>query len=133
MNLKNINKDITKNFDILDKLPYEISFINADFEYEYFNNNYIEKIFTKDSKLGEKFYAHQVMKMQKFFINIVFQLKSGKKERAGIWLKSQGKTLFVHYIAIIDDDGRFLGSLEIVEDMDFAQKYFKKIYTSKEL
>lgn len=41
-------------------------------------------------------------------------------------MDKNGKTFLVTYMAVRDGEGNYLGTMELVQDMEFAKEYFTK-------
>lgn len=102
---------------ILNSLPLEITFIDAEEKLKYYNNGPDEKIFmrTKNAINGQAENCHPA-KSVKIMKQLVADLKSGKKDVETLWYEELGKFVVVTYCAVRDDDGVFLGTLEYVQD-----------------
>ena len=40
-------------------------------------------------------------------------------------MNKNGTTFLVKYMAVRDKNGKYLGTMELVQDMEFARKYFE--------
>ena len=43
-------------------------------------------------------------------------------------MDKNGRTMLVTYMAVRDKSGKYLGTMELVQDMEFAKEYFQKYY-----
>ena len=107
---------------ILDHLPLEITFVNKDDIFQYYNNSVPAKemIFKRmPSQIGRNVeLCHPPRVLDK--VKQVFEvLKSGQKDKVTMWFKSQkkGKFVYVTYAAVRDQAGEFQGVLEYVQDI----------------
>ena len=41
-------------------------------------------------------------------------------------MNKNGKDMLIKYMAVRDKNGKYLGTMEIVQDMDFARKHFEE-------
>ena len=57
---------------------------------------------------------------------IIGSFKSGTQDEVSVWLKKNGKDMLIKYMAVRDKNGKYLGTMEIVQDMDFARKHFEE-------
>ena len=48
---------------------------------------------------------------------ILEDFKSGKASHAPFWIQMKGKFVHIEYFALHDDDGNFLGTLEVSQDL----------------
>ena len=57
---------------------------------------------------------------------IIGSFKSGTQDEVSVWLKKNDKDMLIKYMAVRDKNGKYLGTMEIVQDMDFARKHFEE-------
>ena len=43
--------------------------------------------------------------------------KEGKKDKATFWIQLNGRFLLISYFAVRDDKGKFVGTLEVSQDV----------------
>ena len=43
-----------------------------------------------------------------------------------VWMEKNGRTFLVTYLAVRDKERKYLGTVEVVQDMEFAREYFSK-------
>ncbi len=53
---------------------------------------------------------------------IVEDFKSGKRDAADFWIRMKGKLLYIRYFAIRDEDGEYMGVLEVTQDVTAVQE-----------
>lgn len=107
---------------ILNHLPLEITFVNKDDLFQYYNDSVPaqEMIFKRTpSQIGRHVdLCHPPKVLDK--VKHIFQLlKSGEKDKVVMWFKSKSLGKFVHvtYAAVRDEQGDFQGVLEYVQDI----------------
>lgn len=107
---------------ILNHLPLEITFVNKDDVFQYYNDNVPadEMVFKRTpSQIGrnvELCHPPKVLDKVKKIFNL---LRSGERDQVPMWFKSErlGKFVYVTYAAVRDDQGDFQGVLEYVQDI----------------
>ena len=107
---------------ILNHLPLEITFVNKDDVFQYYNDNVPadEMVFKRTpSQIGrnvELRHPPKVLDKVKKTFNL---LRSGERDQVPMWFKSErlGKFVYVTYAAVRDDQGDFQGVLEYVQDI----------------
>lgn len=107
---------------ILNHLPMEITFVNKDDIFQYYNDHTPsdEMIFKRNpSQIGrhvENCHPPRVLDKVKKVIDL---LKSGQKDKVTMWFKSEKKNQFVHitYAAVRNRQGEFEGVLEYVQEI----------------
>ena len=107
---------------ILNHLPMEITFVNKDDIFQYYNDHCPEQdmIFKRTpSQVGRNVeLCHPPKYLEK--VKIIMQnLRDGKKDKYEMWFKSESRGKFVHivYAAVRNEQGEFEGVLEYVQDI----------------
>lgn len=108
---------------LLNTLPFEITFVDADNINRFFNEG------PKDFKRPQMAIDREVFschppKVETQVRNIINQFRAGTLDEVPVWMEKNGKTILVKYMAVRDKKGNYLGTVEIVQNMDFAKKYF---------
>ena len=102
---------------ILKNLPIDISFIGAEETVEYYSANK-ERIFPRSpAVIGRKVQNCHPKKSVDKVQQILNAFRDGSKDEAAFWITMGGKFLLIKYFAIRDDDGKFLGTLEVSQDV----------------
>lgn len=107
---------------ILNHLPMEITFVNKDDIFQYYNDNTEPEnmIFKRTpSQIGrhvELCHPPRVLEKVKKIFSL---LRSGERNKVTMWYKSErsGKFIYVIYAAVRDRKGDFQGVLEYVQDI----------------
>ena len=108
---------------ILNTLPIEISFVDADDRVRYFSHEKGDKIFPRfRSGIGTAVENCHPEKSVDKVKQILADFKAGHREVAEFWLDFQGKKVHVRYFPVRDDAGQYLGCLEAVQDVTTIQK-----------
>jgi PAS domain S-box-containing protein len=118
--LENIDVDVLEV--ILNTLPVEVSFINANDEVVYFNKNG-DRIFPRPrSIIGRKVQqCHPQTSLHKV-IEILDAFKRGTREVAEFWITLKGRQIYIRYFPVKDKDGNYLGTLEVSQDITDIKK-----------
>ncbi len=53
---------------------------------------------------------------------VVSDLKSGRRDVAEFWIDLQGCKIYIRYFAVRDKAGKYLGMLEVTQDITDLQK-----------
>jgi DUF438 domain-containing protein len=102
---------------LLNALPLELTFIDAEETVKYYNSGPDEKIFMRTkSALGRHAENCHPPKSVAIMKQLVADLKSGKKDKEMMWYEEFGKFVVVTYLALRDENGVYLGTLEYVQD-----------------
>ncbi|MGT2911618.1 DUF438 domain-containing protein [Streptococcus cameli] len=107
---------------ILNHLPMEITFVNKDDVFQYYNDAVPseEMIFKRTpSQVGRHVELCHPPKLLPKVKAIFTALRTGKKDKFEMWFHSESRGQFVHvtYAALRDKDGEFQGVLEYVQDI----------------
>lgn len=104
---------------ILNLLPMELSFVDAQNIVKYYNEgNGEEKIFKRTpSAIGRDVILCHPPRVHETVQTIFEQLKSKQKEKEEMWFKTEDKMVHVTYHAVWDEEGKYMGCLEYVQDI----------------
>ena len=107
---------------ILDHLPMEITFVNKDDIFQYYNDSVPadEMIFKRTpSQIGRDVELCHPPKFLDKVRRIFKDLREGERDKFEMWFKSESRGKFVHvtYAAVRDESGEFQGVLEYVQDI----------------
>jgi DUF438 domain-containing protein len=102
---------------IIDTLPLEMSFIDADDRVQYYSKGN-ERIFKRTpAVIGKKVQnCHPPKSLDK--VNAILDdFKSKKREVAEFWIPLDEMFLYIRYFPVEDDDGKYLGTLEVTQEI----------------
>ena len=113
---------------ILNLLPMELSFVDAQNIVKYYNEgNGEEKIFKRTpSAIGRDVILCHPPRVHETVQTIFEQLKSKQKEKEEMWFKTEDKMVHVTYHAVWDVEGKYMGCLEYVQDIKPLVKHFEE-------
>lgn len=107
---------------ILNSLPVDISFVDAEGKVKYFSET-PDRIFARPrSILGRRVENCHPPKSVQAVLKIVEDLKAGKKDYYDFWLAVKDKFVYIRYLAVRNSQGKFLGILEVSQDISNLQK-----------
>jgi len=109
--------DLDILFALLDTLPVDVSFVNADDEVTYFNLPAAGRIFPRTQlDIGRRVQRchppQSVDKVQR----ILDDFRAKKRSTANFWLELGGKFIYIRYFAVYGKDGAYRGTLEVSQD-----------------
>lgn len=108
---------------MLNTIPLEISFVDADDYNRFFNEG--PKLFKRPSMaIDRKVFSCHPPKIQPMVQAIINDFRNGKRDEVPVWMEKNGRTVLVNYMAVRDRAGQYVGTLEVVQDMEFAKKHF---------
>ena len=107
---------------ILNHLPMEITFVNKEEIFQYYNNHCSEEemIFKRTpGQVGRNVELCHPPKYLEKVKTIMKNLRDRKKDKYEMWFKSESRGKFVHvtYAGVYDENGEFQGVLEYVQDI----------------
>ncbi|WP_051524863.1 PAS domain-containing protein [Pseudobutyrivibrio sp. MD2005] len=110
---------------VLNTLPVEISFIDENDINCFFNEG--PKLFKRAGMaIGRDVYSCHPPKIEMMVRSIIGDFKSGTRDKVSVWMEKEGNPVLVEYIAVRDDNGQYIGTMECVQKMDEAKKHFEK-------
>jgi len=110
---------------VLNTIPMEISFIDDQDINCYFNAG--RKLFKRPQEaVDREVYSCHPPKYAAMARAIIGQLKSGEKDSVDVWMTKQEEPVLVRYMAVRNDAGQYVGTLECVQKMSFARDHFQK-------
>lgn len=112
---------------MLNTLPVEITFIDDHETNLYWNDDGQKKLFKRPpTALGRKVWDCHPPKAQQMVKSVIAALKSGERDSFDIWMQKQGEPVLVRYMAVRDRKGNYVGTMEVVQRMGFAQEHFSQ-------
>lgn len=110
---------------LLNTIPLEISFIDAEDRNCYFNEG--PKVFKRaQMALGRSVFTCHPPKVETMVRRIIGEFREGTLDRVPVWMDKGGRTMLVIYMAVRDESGEYMGTMELVQDMEFAKEHFSK-------
>jgi PAS domain S-box-containing protein len=107
---------------ILDALPIDISFINANDAVRYFNKA-DKRIFVRTKAvIGRKVQLCHPQKSVHVVNRILEAFKSGKKDVAEFWITLNDRLVHIRYFAVRGKNGKYLGTMEVTQDLTDIKK-----------
>jgi hypothetical protein len=101
---------------ILDTLPFDMTFVDADEEVRYFSNSK-DRIFPRTKAIiGRKVQNCHPQKSVHVVQKILDDFRSGRREVAEFWINAGEKMVHIRYFAL-RRNGKFLGTVEVSQDI----------------
>jgi DUF438 domain-containing protein len=108
---------------IMETMPFEVTFVDADDTVAYFNRLDKEKIFPRTrSVIGRKVDKCHPEKSVGTVARIVEGFKNKTHDKAEFWLDFKGDKVLIRYFPVYGDDGAYLGVLEVTQEIGAIQK-----------
>lgn len=110
---------------LLNTIPLEITFVDADNINRFFNEG--PKVFKRPGMaIDRDVFSCHPPKIEPMVRAIINDFRSGAKDSVPIWMDKNGRSMLVTYMAVRDKSNKYLGTVEIVQDMEFAKQHFNK-------
>ena len=107
---------------ILNALPVDISFVDANDAVKYFNKAE-KRIFVRTKAvIGRKVQLCHPQKSVHIVNKILETFKTGKKNVAEFWIAMDNRLIHIRYFAVRDKDGKYLGTMEVTQDLTDIKK-----------
>ncbi len=107
---------------ILEALPVEVSFVDENYLVRFWNKHETRIFKRPISVVGKSVQnchpKHSVDKVNQ----ILSDFKSGKRDSAEFWIDLRGRKVYIRYFAVRDKTGRYLGTLEVTQDITEIKK-----------
>ena len=107
---------------ILNSLPVDITFVDKDDVVKFFNKAE-KRIFVRTKAIiGRKVQLCHPQKSIHVVNRILDAFKKGEKDVAEFWIQKGGRLIHIRYFAVKDKDGKYLGTLEVTQDITDLKK-----------
>ena len=112
---------------LLDTLPMEVTFVDAENINRYFNQPFSEKAFKRPlAALGREVFSCHPPKIEPMVRAIIADLRAGKRDSVSVWMEKNQRATLVTYHAVRNPQGQYVGTMETVQDMEEAKKHFSR-------
>ena len=109
---------------MLNTMPMEVTFVDHEDINRYFNDG--EKVFKRPTTaIGRDVYSCHPPKVEPIVRGIIDSFRKGERDNVAVWLEKVGRPFYVNYMAVRDQNNNYIGTLELVQDMQFAKEHFK--------
>lgn len=110
---------------MLNTIPLEITFVDKEDINRYFNEG--PKVFKRPGMaIDREVFSCHPPKIEVQVRKIIESFKNNTADKVPIWMEKNGRTMLVTYMAVRNKAGKYLGTVEIVQDMEFAKEHFTK-------
>jgi PAS domain S-box-containing protein len=121
MNLKELSIETIEA--IMDSLPVDVSFVDANDTVKFFNTPKNGRIFPRTKMdLGRKVQnCHPPKSLDK--VNAILNgFKNGDMKEAIFWIDYHGRKIMISYYPVRNEKGEYLGTLEVTQDITEIKK-----------
>ena len=107
---------------ILDTLPVEMSFVDSNDTVRYYSKG-DDRIFRRTpAVIGKKIENCHPQKSLYKVEQVVSELKAGKRDVAEFWIDLKGRKIYIRYFPVRNKQGKYLGIIEVTQDITDIQK-----------
>jgi len=108
---------------VLNTIPMELSFVDEDDINRFFNDG--DKLFKRpDMAIGRDVYACHPPRYEAMVRQIIGDFRAGTRDHVDVWMDKGGEPVLVRYMAVKNNGGKYIGTLECVQKMKFAEEHF---------
>ncbi len=108
---------------MLNTIPLELTFVDVDNVNRYFNEG--PKVFKRPGMaIDREVFSCHPPKIEQMVRKIIEDFQNGMRDQVPVWMNKNGRTMLVTYMAVRDRNRQYLGTLEVVQDMEFARERF---------
>jgi DUF438 domain-containing protein len=102
---------------LFNTLPVDITFVDADDRVAYFSET-ADRIFVRTrSVIGRAVQNCHPQKSVHVVNKILDDFKSGRRNQAEFWINLGDKLILIRYFAVRNPEGRYLGTIEVTQDI----------------
>ncbi len=107
---------------VLNTIPFDVTFVDKDDRVQYFTQAK-ERIFARSRAiLGRKVQQCHPPSSVHIVEKILDDFKSGSQDHAAFWINVGERFIHIEYFALHDDEGIYLGTLEVSQDLTEKRK-----------
>lgn len=107
---------------IMEAMPFEVTFVDAEDTVAYFNRLDKEKLFPRTrSVIGRKVEKCHPEKSLDTVREIVGGFKDRTRKKAEFWIDFRGDKILIRYFPVYDDQDEYLGVLEVTQAVGWIQ------------
>ena len=102
---------------LLNTLPFDLTFVDKNDKVKFFTQGK-ERIFARNRAiLGRDVQKCHPPSSVHIVEKILDDFKSGAQDKASFWIQMAGKFIMIEYFAMRNNDGEYLGTLEVSQDL----------------
>ena len=102
---------------VFSTLPLDLTFVDADDRVAFFTEGPSRVFARSKAIIGRKVQNCHPPKSVETVDQILSDFKAGRQNVAEFWINFQGKFVHVRYFAVRSTDGRYLGTVELTQDL----------------
>jgi PAS domain S-box-containing protein len=107
---------------ILETLPVDISFVDENDTVKFWNHHDTRAFKRPMAALGRTVQKCHPPASVDRVNQVISDLRSGKKDFEPFWIDLKDRKLYIRYFAVRDREGKYLGTLEVSQDITDIKK-----------
>ena len=108
---------------LLNTIPLEITFVDAENINRFFNEGL--KVFKRPGMaIDREVFSCHPPKIEPMVRQIIDDFRNNRRDEVPVWMEKNGRTMLVKDMAVRDAAGKYVGTVELVQDMEFAKEHF---------
>lgn len=107
---------------LLESLPVDLTFVDKYDTVRYFNKSQSRIFKRSKAVIGRKVQQCHPQKSIHIVNRILEAFKKGERDSAEFWIKLNERLIYIRYFAVRDREGRYLGTLEVTQDITKIKK-----------
>ncbi|MBI9079609.1 MAG: DUF438 domain-containing protein [Pseudodesulfovibrio sp.] len=108
---------------IMETLPFEVTFVDAEDTVAYFNKLDKPKVFARTrSVVGRKVEKCHPQKSVNTVQQIVEGFRNRTHDKAEFWINMGDETIMIRYFPVFDDAGTYLGVCEVTQEVGWIRR-----------
>lgn len=108
---------------MLNTIPLELTFVDVNNINRYFNEG--PKVFKRPGMaIDREVFSCHPPKIEQMVRKIIEDFRNGTRDQVPVWMNKNGRTMLVTYMAVRDRNHEYIGTVEVVQDMEFAKEHF---------
>ena len=115
MIIENLNKE--QLAAIMETMPFDVSFADENDVVRYWNKHETRVFKRPAATVGKQVQGCHPKQSVDKVNRLLSDLKDGKADSAEFWIDHRGKKLYIRYFAVRESSGRYLGTLEVAQDI----------------
>ncbi|HAT71700.1 MAG TPA: PAS domain S-box protein [Elusimicrobia bacterium] len=122
VNLPSGNLSLQDLTALLNALPVDLTFVDADDTVRYFSEGRDRVFLRARSIIGRKVQNCHPPQSLGAVEKILNGFRDGSKSSEEFWINMKGRVIHIRYFALRSPEGKYLGSLEVTQDITDIQK-----------
>lgn len=107
---------------ILNTMPFDVTFVDNEDTVRYFSEGKDRIFLRTKSIIGRKVQNCHPPQSVDIVEKILESFKDGTKDSADFWINFNGRLIYIRYFAVRDKNGKYLGTIEITQDITEIKK-----------